>query len=190
MYIMYYYVLGLCMYMKYVTASIVANTSMCVCTTVPCPISGNNTISIGGGGYGDYQYSNHNGYEVVISAKVSISKNNLDQGTGTTTCTQEYSRTLDDDGQEDCDAGHILANRLGGPGNQPINIFPQDLTINRGVYAQYEGTIADCVSAGNIAILSWYFYYESTSHTKPYQVKYIADYSDGNCTDTTQIFEN
>jgi hypothetical protein len=26
---------------------------------------------------------------------------------------------------KDCDAGHILAHRLGGPGNQPINIFPQ-----------------------------------------------------------------
>ncbi len=34
---------------------------------------------------------------------------------------------LDDDGVKDCDAGHILAHRLGGPGNQPINIFPQVL---------------------------------------------------------------
>lgn len=39
--------------------------------------------------------------------------------------TQNYSRSLDDDGVQDCDAGHILAHRLGGPGNQPINIFPQ-----------------------------------------------------------------
>ena len=67
----------------------------------------------------------HNGYAVVISAYVTIVKDNLDKGTDTTSCTQDYSRMLDDDGVKDCDAGHILANRLGGSGNQPINIFPQ-----------------------------------------------------------------
>ena len=51
-------------------------------------------------------------------------------GTDTTTCTQNYSRSLDDDGVQDCDAGHILAHRLGGPGNQPINIFPQVLNYD------------------------------------------------------------
>ncbi len=61
----------------------------------------------------------------MSSASVTITKANLDQGSDTTSCTQSYSRTLDDDGVEDCDAGHILAHRLGGPGNQPINIFPQ-----------------------------------------------------------------
>ena len=38
-------------------------------------------------------------------------------GTDTTSCTQKYSRLLDDDGVKNCDAGHILARRLGGPGN-------------------------------------------------------------------------
>ncbi len=50
---------------------------------------------------------------------------NMDTGSDTTSCTQSYSRMLDDDGVQDCDAGHILAHRLGGPGNQPLNIFPQ-----------------------------------------------------------------
>lgn len=62
---------------------------------------------------------------MVKSASVTITKANLDKGTDTTSCTQDYSRSLDDDGVKDCDAGHILAHRLGGPGNQPINIFPQ-----------------------------------------------------------------
>ena len=74
---------------------------------------------------------------------MTITKSNLDGGTGTTSCTQSYSRTLDDDGKEDCDAGHILAHSLGGPGNQPINIFPQDAHVNRGAWAQYEGDIYD-----------------------------------------------
>jgi hypothetical protein len=70
-------------------------------------------------------YESHNGVPVVISASTTVLKSNLDKGTDTTSCTQDYSRSLDDDGVQDCDAGHILANRLGGSGNQPINIFPQ-----------------------------------------------------------------
>jgi hypothetical protein len=45
---------------------------------------------------------------------------------------------LDDDGVKDCDAGHILANRLGGPGNQPINIFPQ-VSMNMFYVQKSEG---------------------------------------------------
>ena len=71
----------------------------------------------------------------------------MDKGSNTTSCTQAYSRKLDDDGTKDCDAGHILAHRLGGPGNQPINIFPQDLSVNRGAYNQFEDNIYDCIMA-------------------------------------------
>ena len=81
--------------------------------------------TVGGGGVGVYTYTLHNNYPVVKSAKVTITAANLDMGTDTTTCTQNYARSLDDDGVQDCDAGHILAHRLGGPGNQPTNIFPQ-----------------------------------------------------------------
>lgn len=79
----------------------------------------------GGGGTGKYTYATHNGVPVVTSVSATITKSDLDTGSDTTSCTQSYSRTLDDDGVVDCDAGHILAHRLGGPGNQPINIFPQ-----------------------------------------------------------------
>lgn len=128
-----------------------SNTT-CVCTTVPCPVSGANTLtesesyfsldlniiadlfSADGGGTGTYNYAMHNGHAVVTSASVTITAKNLDQGTDTTSCTQDYSRTLDDDGVKDCDAGHILAHRLGGPGNQPINIFPQVSPLNQPLY--------------------------------------------------------
>lgn len=94
-------------------------------------------------------------------------------------------------GTEDCDAGHILANRLGGPGNQPINIFPQDLSVNRGSYAQFEGDIYECISGGaSSASLSWTFTYESTSHTKPYKVSYSATFEGGPCTSLSQVFSN
>lgn len=133
----------------------------------------------------------HNGHAVVTSASITITKASLDQGTDTTSCTQDYSRTLDDDGVQDCDAGHILAHRLGGLGQQPINIFPQDLSINRGAYAQYENSIYDCVNGGaSSAALSWTFTYASTSNTKPSKVHYAAKFTGGPCTTLSQDFAN
>jgi hypothetical protein len=82
-----------------------SSDSTCVCTTVPCPVPGNNYIEEGGGGQGKYRYTDHQGQAVVTSAEATITKANLDQGTGTTSCTQAYSRMLDDDGVENCDAG-------------------------------------------------------------------------------------
>eukprot|EP01031_Cornospumella_fuschlensis_P031226 gene31227-37737_t len=170
----------------------VASNSTCVCTTVPCPVGGNNYLTEGGGAKGTYYYALHNGHEVVTSASVTITKADLDKGTETTDCTQSYSRTLDDDGVQDCDAGHILAHRLGGPGNQPINIFPQDSSVNRGTYAQYEDKIYDCISVygATSASLKWSFKYDSTTRTKPSSVTYSATFNGGTCADTTQTFPN
>lgn len=162
-----------------------------MCTTVPCPKNGYNYLEEGGGSIGTYYYSDHSGTPVVTSASVTITLADMDKGTDTTSCTQEYSRTLDDDGIADCDAGHILAHRLGGPGNQPINIFPQDLSINRGAYAQYEDSIYHCITGGaSSADLAWKFYYESTAKTKPYKLTYSAVYHGGSCTDSSMQFTN
>lgn len=167
------------------------NASSCVCTTVPCPTTGTNYITIQDDAVGKYYYTSHNGYPVVTSASITITSANLDTGTDTTSCTQDYARMLDDDGTKDCDAGHILANRLGGPGNQPINIFPQDYSINRGVWAQFEGNIYDCIVDGaSSAYLEWQFIYESTNYTKPYKVYYAVTYHDGSCGSVKNTFSN
>jgi len=168
-----------------------ASSSSCVCTTVPCPANGYNYLTSGGGAIGKYYYVTHNGVPVVTSASITISSASLDTGTDTTSCTQDYARMLDDDGVQNCDAGHILANRLGGLGNQPINIFPQDSSINRGTWAQFEDNIYDCIQEGaTSAELSWKFIYESTSHTKPYQVTYSVSYKGGSCSFTSTTFNN
>ena len=73
-----------------------ASNTTCVCTTVPCPTSGQNSLTENGGGIGTYTYSTHNGHAVVTSVKATITKANLDMGTDTTSCTQDYSRSLDD----------------------------------------------------------------------------------------------
>lgn len=163
----------------------------CVCTTVPCPVAGDNYLPVGNGAAtGLYHYVTHNNIPVVYTVSMTITKPVLDNGSETTSCTQEYSRDLDDDGKQDCDAGHILAHRLGGPGNQPINIFPQAASVNRGVYAQFENLIYDCVFAGDTAKLSWSFKYSSGTRTKPDSVVYTANFSGGNCVSQTQTFDN
>lgn len=163
----------------------------CICTTVPCPVSGANTMTEGGGAQGHYQYTMHGSHAVVTSASVTITPADLDKGTDTTSCTQDYARSLDDDGTVDADAGHILAHRLGGLGNQPINIFPQDLSVNRGAYAQYEDKIYDCVKSGaSSASLSWTFAYASSTNTKPSKVTYAATFDGGDCSKLNEVFSN
>lgn len=143
----------------------------------------------------------------MSSASVTVTLADMNKGSDTTSCTQDYSRSLDDDGTKDCDAGHILANRLGGPGNQPINIFPQvlkfnfisliylniskDLHVNRGSYNQFEGEIYDCIQGGaSSAYLSWTFTYASTTNTKPISLMYSAAFSGGSCADKYSEFSN
>lgn len=166
--------------------------STCICTTVQCPVVGVNTLVMGDGGSTvKYTYIEHNGHAVVSSVKGLVSPKSLDKGTEPTKCTQDYSRMLEDDGSSNCDAGHIMANRLGGYGNEPINIFPQKFAINRGAYAQFEGKIYDCIKSGaNQATLNWQFSYESTNHTMPNKVAYSADFDKGDCTHLEDSFAN
>jgi hypothetical protein len=138
----------------------------------------------------DYVYEYQNDQLVVTSASGTIYPESLNYGTETTSCTQKYSRMLEDDGNQNCDAGHILANHLGGYGNIPTNIFPQDLSINRGSYAHFENDIYECMMSGaKSGFLQWKFTYK-TNHTMPYQVDYQADFENGNCTHIQSQFSN
>ena len=110
----------------------------CYCNSSLCPKYNINYVTMGNGNAKlNYTYINHNNYNVVINVSGIINVNSLDKGSGTTLCVQKYARSLDDNKEKNCDAGHILAKRLGGYGNLPINIFPQNSTINRGIYAQF-----------------------------------------------------
>ena len=162
----------------------------CVCTTVECPSQGENNIVMGGGNANiSYNYVKHGEYLVVDSVDGVITPGSLDNGSGTTSCTEKYSRLLEDDGLNNCDAGHILANRLGGYGNEPLNIFPQDPSINRGIYSQMEGDIYNCMGKANEGYLSWKFIYSNETSTKPINVVYSARFDVG-CDDMTVTFSN
>lgn len=180
-------------------AVVTASASLtCPCADPICPDVGVRTIAVGSGStLASYLYVSHNSTAVVSSASVSIGISDIDHGTDSNSCTEHYSRLLDDDdpavyGDADCDAGHILANRLGGPGNLPTNMFPQDLHVNRGIYATYEETIYNCIAdnPNEIASLYWTFDYENDSRLKPDSVTYTAHFLKGSCPDSTMTFTN
>lgn len=153
------------------------NGEYCVCTTVECPQVGENNIIMGQGGANmTYIYESHLNYPVVVKAEGTITQDSLHNGSDTTSCTRSYARMLEDDGEQSCDAGHILANRLGGYGNQPLNIFPQNSTINQGVFQQFESKIYDCMLNVSLGYLKWEFLYESDQHTQPNKVTYYAEF--------------
>ena len=97
-------------------------------TTVNYPTDGENDLMAGGGGMCEYDYEDHDGKPVVVTATCTITSSDLDTGCDTDETTRKYARDLGGhDGVDDDDAGHILANRLGGNGEEPTNIFPQVL---------------------------------------------------------------
>jgi hypothetical protein len=169
-----------------------AKDTTCVCTTVSCPEAGNNPLHEGGSTEITYRYTMHGSQPVVTSAEGTVYPDSLGHGTDTTSCTQAYSRMLDDDGVQDCDAGHILANHLGGLGNEPTNIFPQAASMNRGVYAQFEGKIYDCIASSGCTsgYLTWKFNYQDSTRTKPDSVFYTATFKGGDCDYIESTFDN
>lgn len=171
--------------------AVYSSDSPCVCTTVPCPQIGENNIIMGQGGANiTYVYEEHNNIPVVTMGYGTIFPSSIHNGSDTTSCTRDYARMLEDDGKDDCDAGHILANRLGGYGNEPLNIFPQLSTINQGIYNQFEGKIYDCLLNSTMGYLEWTFLYASYENTQPYQVSYYAKFEDSPCEPLYDEFPN
>ena len=63
---------------------------------------------LGGGAVGTYNYVSHSGKAVVSSASITITSADLDKGSDTTSCTQDYSRSLDDDGKFHINIFHMI----------------------------------------------------------------------------------
>lgn len=68
----------------------------CTYSNIICPVPGFNYLTEGGGAVGTYYYVLHGIYPVVYNASVTITLADLNNGTDTTSCTQAYSRALDD----------------------------------------------------------------------------------------------
>ena len=94
------------------------------------------------------------------------------KGTEPAANVRAYAQNL---GESTDDAGHILANRLGGFA-VPTNIFPQSPHENRGEYRTHEAAIYSCIGASTKASLSWSFKYAGTG-TRPTSVTYTASFT-------------
>jgi len=155
------------------------------------PTAGTNRLAAGGGGSCSYRYSDHKGTPIVTSAKCDISTRDLDKGTEPGTAARTYVRALGEhDGCTSDDAGHILANRLGGKA-VPINLFPQSPHLNRGAWEAFERDIAGCLDGGGAssATLEWEFHYSSSTRERPTSATYAVSY-DGGCSHASQAFSN
>jgi hypothetical protein len=155
------------------------------------PTPGTNTMAAGGGGHCTYTYATHSGAPVVTKASCSISRKDLDKGTEPTVTQRNYVRKLG--GHDKCyndDAGHILANQLGGFAVDR-NLFPQAPHLNRGTWEQLEKAIYACLKTGGAskATLSWTFSYSSTSSERPTTATYHASF-DEKCSAMHQSFSN
>jgi hypothetical protein len=168
------------------------------------PHLGSNPEAPGGakaGSIGVYIYELIASTPVIRSASVILQPGNLDHGTDTDQRTRDYARKLGSQEKAD-DAGHILANRLGGcgsatsssPCNGYVNIFPQSPSINRGIYRTMEGKIYDCLKTGGAskATLDWTFAYKRVSGspaTRPSSYTYKAIFDKG-CENLSETFSN
>lgn len=153
------------------------------------PTEGINYLSTGGGSIGKYRYKIHKDIPVIVSASVNITHKDLGTGTLPTHNAEKYARNL---GFDNDDAGHILANHLGGLG-EPINIFPQSSHINRGSYKMFESVIYDCMNYERVefGLLKWKFSY-TKNQTRPKGIEYTAIFKGGDekCEKLHQKFTN
>jgi hypothetical protein len=95
---------------------------------------------------------------------VVTAKHIKERGTGTNQNVRDHTHDL---GEANDDAGHIIANALGGSGTKVHNIFPQNLSMNRGKWKGVEKKIRELALASNDDIeLVFQFNYEGAA-TRP-----------------------
>lgn len=98
-----------------------------------------------------------------------IERSNIGLGTGTNASSRRLARSL---GYADDDAGHAIGRLLGGNGgSRSGNIFPQNLTVNRGAFARFEREVADHVLAGDTVYVRVLFKYSGRSN-RPNEIVY------------------
>lgn len=111
----------------------------------------------------------HGSQGELRSVFAKIEKRHIKKGTDTNNASREYVRNL---GKQTDDAGHGIGKNLGGLGSiNSGNIFPQNLSINRGRFRQFETMIADEVKAGKTVFVRVVPKY-AVGSTRPFEVLY------------------
>jgi len=103
------------------------------------------------------------------SVFAKIEPHHIKKGTSTNDASREYARAL---GRQTDDAGHGIGSKLGGLGSRNSgNIFPQNLSINRGKFSQFEKMIAEEVKKRKTVFVRVVPKY-AVGSTRPYEVLY------------------
>ena len=110
----------------------------------------------------------------ILSASANVTQANLNTGTNTNASSRRYARSL---GEQSDDAGHMIGKQLGGSGGKR-NVFPQNVNLNRGRFAQFEGQVADFVQQKGSADIRLDFEYQNGG-TRPSHINYTATAPDG-----------
>jgi len=105
----------------------------------------------------------------VEQIDVDVAPADIGTGSATSQATRNFARAM---GLPNDDAGHVIARMLGGSGTNTNNIFPQNLSVNRGTFARWERVIRRDIQAQNqVANLRVQFHYTAGA-TRPYQIDY------------------
>lgn len=109
----------------------------------------------------------------VTRVVAHIHNYDLNTGSEPTDKTRSFARSH---GCSTDDAGHIIADRLGGCGDAEGNIFPQDPHINRGQFRMMESTVAEAAgklkSRDDFIRYTVELKYADKTKTRPYIVRY------------------
>lgn len=124
------------------------------------------------------KYSSPNKPKWFVSSEVKadIEEQHIDGGTTTNSTVRSWVQNDVGCPQND-DAGHYIANSLGGVGRKYKNIFPENRTLNRGKQRVWEGKVKeyvqnDCDKVRVTVRVS--FNDNQTPKTRPVKVKYLA----------------
>ncbi|KAB0790753.1 hypothetical protein PPYR_15658 [Photinus pyralis] len=127
---------------------------------------------------------NPNANNRVEYVQAHITKNNLRKGTGTNQATRDFTKLMgnNDPRFANDDAGHIIAKNLGGPGDQPNNIYPQTALLNQGDWKGIEKLVFDEVDKKGDRVFSLKLNYDDSAglSTRPTSVVYKIEDLNGN----------
>lgn len=102
---------------------------------------------LGGGGKITATFNSAGAKRKLTSIAATVGFNDLRKGSSTNAATRKFVQSFKTGGRKD-DAGHTIANTLGGPGRDTNYIWPQDAGTNRGAFNQFERGIVAAITKG------------------------------------------
>lgn len=102
-----------------------------------------------------------------------VRQRHLNTGTKTQASSRQHARNL---GLSSDEAGHVLANKLGGSGTEKQNLVPLHPTTNKKQYHKVEKVIAEAVRKHGRGQYYLKYMYDSEDDTRPHTIWYSYSY--------------